>query len=162
MEIFFDVDYTILGLDGSLRPWTHEVLERLVAEGHRIHVWSGNGERSSDVERHGLGQLVTACYRKPLSNYHASLEELGVPAVPDFAVDDTAEVAAAFGGVWVVAYAAGTPSDYLPRDRDEEMLRVHRVVREYVETGTSSDPRFCARGASVPLFYRSSHGRGGG
>ena len=24
MEIFFDVDYTILGLDGSLRPWTRE------------------------------------------------------------------------------------------------------------------------------------------
>ena len=30
LDIFFDVDYTILGLDGSLRPWTREVFERLV------------------------------------------------------------------------------------------------------------------------------------
>ena len=30
MNIFFDVDYTILGLDYSLRPRTREVFERLL------------------------------------------------------------------------------------------------------------------------------------
>ena len=149
MEIFFDVDYTILGLDGSLRPWTRDVFEWLVGEGHRIHIWSGHGIRSAEIEQHGLEHLVTGYYHKPLANHHESLEGLGVPLVPDFTVDDTPEVAAAFGGVWVAAYAAGTPSDYLPREHDREMLRVYEVVREYLSTGTSRDPRFYAKGSKA-------------
>ena len=43
MNIFFDVDYTILGLDNSLRPETKEVFQRLVDEGHLVYIWSGRG-----------------------------------------------------------------------------------------------------------------------
>lgn len=149
LEIFFDVDYTILGLDGSLRPWTREVFERLVGDGHRLHIWSGAGDRSSVVREHSLEHLVEACYHKPLADHEAALTRLGVPLMPDFVVDDSAEIPAAFGGVLVAAYTAGTPSDYLPREHDEELLRAYEVVREFAATGTSADPRFCAKGSRV-------------
>ena len=149
MEIFFDVDYTILGLDGSLRPWTREVFEALLGDGHRVHIWSGGGIRSADIARHDLDHLVEACYRKPLANHEAALVELGVPLVPDFVVDDSAEIPAVFGGVLVAAYTAGTPSDYLPRERDQELLRAYEVVREFAATGTSADRRFRPKGSRV-------------
>ena len=149
LEIFFDVDYTILGLDGSLRPWTREVFERLVDDGHRVHVWSGGGDRSAVVHEHGLVHLVEACYQKPLADHEAALERLGVPLVPDFVVDDHSEIPAVFGGAFVAAYTAGTPSDYLPRERDEELLRAYEIVREFATTGTSADPRFRAKGSRV-------------
>ncbi|HEY3059716.1 MAG TPA: HAD hydrolase family protein [Chloroflexota bacterium] len=41
MNIFFDVDETILGYDGSLRPLVRETFKVLVDEGHRIYIWSG-------------------------------------------------------------------------------------------------------------------------
>ena len=37
MKIFFDVDYTILGLDDSLRPGTIETLTQLKEEGNEIY-----------------------------------------------------------------------------------------------------------------------------
>ena len=43
MKIFFDVDYTILGLDDTLRPNTKETFQRLLDDGHEIHIWSGMG-----------------------------------------------------------------------------------------------------------------------
>ena len=147
LEIFFDVDYTILGLDGSLRPWTREVFERLVDDGHRLHIWSGGGDRSSVVNEHRLDHLIEACYQKPLANHEAALAELGVPLVPDFVVDDHVEIPAIFGGAVVAAYTAGTPSDYLPRERDEELLRAYEIVKDFVATGSSTDPRFCAKGS---------------
>ena len=149
LDIFFDVDYTILGLDGSLRPWTREVFERLRAEGHRVHVWSGTGDRSAVLREHGIEHLVEACYRKPLANHEAALESHGVPLTPDFVVDDHPEITAIFGGALVAAYTAGTPSDYLPRDRDEELLRACEAAREFAATGASADPRFCAKGSRV-------------
>ena len=45
MKIFFDVDYTILGLDDSLRPGTMETLQKIKDDGHEIYIWSGMGER---------------------------------------------------------------------------------------------------------------------
>ena len=94
LDIFFDVDYTILGLDGSLRPWTREVFEQLVEDGHRLHVWSGVGDRSAVLREHGLTHLVEACYQKPLANHEAALAELGVPLTPDFVIDDSPEIPA--------------------------------------------------------------------
>ena len=43
MKIFFDVDYTILGLDDSLRPGTMETLQKIKDDGHEIYIWSGMG-----------------------------------------------------------------------------------------------------------------------
>ena len=145
MNIFFDVDYTILGMDDTLRPQTREVFQRLVADGHRIYIWSGHGIRWGDIRRHGLADLVVECYEKPLRDYEKALPELGVPLVPDFAVDDYPEVPSAFGGVWVPPY-------YFARYSDQEMERVYRIVQEYTATGTSSDKQFRPRGYKIPLF----------
>ena len=53
LNIFFDVDYTILGLDNSLRPGTREVFQKMVDDGHHAHVWSGMGERWEVVATFG-------------------------------------------------------------------------------------------------------------
>ncbi|HET6318626.1 MAG TPA: hypothetical protein VFG86_19395, partial [Chloroflexota bacterium] len=69
MNIFFDVDETILGYDGSLRPLVHQTFEILVAEGHRIYIWSGvrtaDTVRAEVVQRHALETYVTDCFQKP-------------------------------------------------------------------------------------------------
>ena len=41
MNIYFDVDYTLIAMDGSLRPGTTEVFESLLEDGHFIYIWSG-------------------------------------------------------------------------------------------------------------------------
>ena len=65
MKIFFDVDYTILGLDDSLRPGTTETFQKLIDDGHEIYIWSGMGERWEVIEKHGLGPYVSGVYEKP-------------------------------------------------------------------------------------------------
>ena len=92
MNIFFDVDYTILGLDNSLRPDTKEIFQRLVDEGHLVYIWSGQGERWEVVRKFGLEPLVSGVYEKPLSDFFNRLGGLGVPVVPDFVIDDYPEV----------------------------------------------------------------------
>ncbi len=145
MKIFFDVDYTILGLDDSLRPRTKETLERLKNEGHELYLWSGMGERWEVVEKHELTPLVSGVYEKPTHHFHERLEELGVPFEPDFVIDDYPEVVAAFGGVWVPPY-------FFKRSFDEEMNRIYRIVNDFVHTGTSEDRQYRAKGSIVPLF----------
>ena len=145
MNIFFDVDYTILGLDNSLRPDTREVFQRLVDEGHLVYIWSGQGERWEVVRKFQLEPLISGVYEKPLHNHHERLEGLGVPLVPDFVIDDYPEVAAAFGGVWVRPYFfKGSP--------DQEMERVYSIIKDFACTGTSEDSRYRAKGTQVPLF----------
>ena len=114
-----------------------------------MHVWSGAGDRSALLREHGLEHLVEACYHKPLTDHEAALERLGVPLTPDFVIDDSPEIPAVFGGALVAAYTAGTPSDYFPRDRDEELLRACEAAREFAATGASADPRYCAKGSRV-------------
>src|ERR1700704_724499 len=77
MHIFFDVDYTILGRDYTLRPGTHDVFTRLREDGHQVYVWSGEGERWGVVRKHGLEELVDGVYGKPLHDYEARLGEFG-------------------------------------------------------------------------------------
>ena len=59
MNIYFDVDYTLIAMDGSLRPGTTEVFEGLIADGHLIYIWSGVGMRTDDIERLGLSGFVS-------------------------------------------------------------------------------------------------------
>ena len=101
------------------------------------------------LREHGLEHLVEACYHKPLTDHEAALERLGVPLTPDFVIDDSPEIPAVFGGALVAAYTAGTPSDYFPRERDEELLRACEAAREFAATGASADPRYCAKGSRV-------------
>ena len=145
MKIFFDVDYTILGLDDTLRPGTLDTLTKLKNDDHEIYIWSGMGQRWEVVEKHELGPLVSGVYEKPTHHFHERLQELGVPFEPEFVIDDYPEVVAAFGGVWVPPY-------FFSRTVDQEMDRVYRIVGEFVLTGTSEDRQYRAKGSSVPLF----------
>ena len=145
MKIFFDVDYTILGLDDSLRPGTMETLTQLKEEGNEIYIWSGMGERWEVVEKHNLTHLISGVYEKPTHHFHERLEELGVPFEPEFVIDDYPEVVSAFGGVWVPPY-------FFKRSFDQEMDRIYRIVRDFIATGTSEDKQYRAKGSTVPLF----------
>ena len=145
MKIFFDVDYTILGLDDTLRPGTMETLEQLKEEGHEIYIWSGMGQRWEVVKKHNLTPLVSGVYEKPTHHFHERLDELGVPFEPEFVIDDYPEVVAAFGGVWVPPY-------FFKRNFDQEMERIYRIVQDFIITGTSEDRQYRAKGTTVPLF----------
>ncbi len=138
MNIFFDTDYTWLGVDDTLRPGTREVMQRLTEEGHTIYVWSGVGIRWPEVRRHKLDPFVTDCFVKPLDNFIEALEELGLPVKPDLVIDDFPEVPTALGGIWVRPYFFYTAVD-------NEMERVYRIITEYARDGRSTDPRFRSR-----------------
>ena len=124
MNVFFDVDYTLISDDGSLRPHVKEVFTQIKAAGHKLYIWSGVGIRWEVVRRHNLEGFIETCYLKPLSNYRDALIELGVDVMPDFAVDDHAGVIMAFGGVVVRPY-------YTPKPDDKEMLRVFEALTVY-------------------------------
>ncbi len=144
MNIFFDVDQTILGMDNSLRPGVLETMTTLNESGHRVYVWSGMGIRRETVRRHGLEELVSGLYQKPLYDYQERLEELQVPFAPDFVVDDDPQLVSAFGGFWVRPY-------YKQGDDDGAMSRVLASIEAFAESGQSSDPHFRARGDLRPL-----------
>ena len=145
MKIFFDVDYTILGLDNTLRPGTLETIQQLRDDSHEVYIWSGMGERWEVVKKHELTPLVSGVYEKPTHHFHERLEELGVPFEPEFVIDDYPEVVAAFGGVWVPPY-------FFKRTSDQEMDRVYRIVCDFVRDGASTDKQYRAKGTPLPLF----------
>jgi hypothetical protein len=126
MNIFFDVDETILGYDGSLRPLVQQVFQVLVEQGHRIYVWSGvrtaGVVRSEVVERYGLEAFVTDCFRKPLFDYREQWLRTGISVQPDFCVDDYPDIVEAFGGVLIKPY---------PRARDDaDLNRVYEAIQK--------------------------------
>lgn len=124
MNVFFDVDYTLITWDYRLRPHVKDVFARLRAEGHTIYIWSGMGLRWEVVERFALHDLIETCYAKPLYDHHARLPELGVPLVPDYVIDDHIEIVEAFGGYHI-------PPPGTPLDADDEMLRVEEAIRAH-------------------------------
>lgn len=119
MNIFFDVDETILGYDGSLRPLVKTLFENLVGEGHKVFVWSGirtsDTVRAEVVERHGLQAYVSACYQKPLFDYREQWQRTGNEVQVDFCVDDYPEIVDAFGGILVKPYYREMPDSDLDR-----------------------------------------------
>jgi hypothetical protein len=127
MNIFFDVDATILGgFDGSLRPGVVELFERLRAEGHTIYIWSGVGLRWDDIDRHNLRPLIETCFHKPRYDHHEQMVALGVTVQPDFVIDDHAEVVQAFGGITCYPF-------YYFDERDRDMERVYLAIQRAVE-----------------------------
>ena len=54
MQLFFDVDYTLIAYNGSLRPLVHKVFGDLKSDGHDIYIWSGMGLRNKEVEELSL------------------------------------------------------------------------------------------------------------
>jgi hypothetical protein len=125
MNIFFDVDQTILGQDGSLRPLVEEIFQRLVEDGHRIFVWSGvrtaDVVRAEVVERHALTAYVTDCFRKPVFDYRQQWLRWGSDVQPDFCVDDYPDIVEAFGGVLV--------KPYLSARADADLERVYQAIK---------------------------------
>ena len=59
LNIYFDCDYTILAMDGSLRPRTREVFSNLIEDEHKVFIWSGVGLRTKDMERLNLMDLIS-------------------------------------------------------------------------------------------------------
>ena len=145
MNIFFDVDYTILGMEDSLRPGTKETFQKLIDDGHLVYIWSGLGPRWEVVRKHKLEKFASGVYEKPTERFMERLVELEVPLVPDFVIDDYPEVVAAFGGVWVPPY-------FFKRSGDDQMERIYKIIKEFERKGHSSDRQFRAKGSVVPLF----------
>jgi FMN phosphatase YigB (HAD superfamily) len=123
VNIFFDVDDTLITWDVKLRPHVHDVFEQLLRDGHTLYLWSGYGPRWEVVRRFNFHDHITNCFYKPLHDHHARLAELGVPFVPDFVVDDHPEIVQAFRGTLV--FPAGEPFR-----EDREMLRVYEEITQ--------------------------------
>lgn len=131
MNIFFDVDDTLITWDVKLRPHVADVFTRLREDGHILYLWSGYGPRWEVVKRFDLHEHVIDCFWKPLYDHHARLEELGVPFVPDYVVDDHPDIITAFGGSVIKAAS----STYF---QDQEMWRVYEDIVRFVEAQTLS------------------------
>lgn len=126
MNIFFDVDDTLITWDVKLRPHVADVFAKLREDGHIIYLWSGYGPRWEVVKRFDLHEHIIDCFWKPLYDHHARLEELGVPFVPDYVVDDHPDIITAFGGSVIKAAS----STYF---QDDEMWRVYEDICRFVE-----------------------------
>lgn len=129
MNIFFDMDYTILSATGRLRPNVVETFSQLRADGHSLYIWSGIGVRTAEVRDLGLLPLVQGVYEKPVQDYQRMLEGMlrrgELPTSPDFVVDDYPEVVSALGGVSVRPYVNDDPDD-------TEMARVYEAIHRRV------------------------------
>ena len=132
-NLYFDMDNTLIGDRGQLRPLVTEVLGRLHVEGHALYVWSGVGIRWKEVHAHSLQDWVRDCFHKPLDGATQDACEHD----PDLIIDDIPAIVEEYGGIVVRPY-------YLDNPRDREMERVYRIIRELQRTGTSGDPAFRA------------------
>ena len=140
MNIFFDVDDTLVTWDFRLRPQVREVLQRLRDDGHQIYVWSGRGKRWEVVLRYALSDLIVTCHEKPLADHHAKLAELGVDVWPDFGIDDHYAVVHAFGGYWICPPRR-------PLEQDRELWRAYDAVNRFLTERAAgvAHERFIAR-----------------
>jgi len=125
MNIFFDVDSTLITWDVRLRPGVHENFQQLRDDGHVIYLWSGMGPRWEVVRRFDLHEHVTDCFTKPLYDHHARMDELGVTIRPDYVIDDHREIIDAFPGYHI-------PEPRYPLDSDREMWNVYEDIVAFV------------------------------
>ena len=125
MNIFFDVDYTLITWDVKLRPGVREVFEQLRSEGHVIYLWSGVGPRWEIVRRFELHEHITDCFWKPLYDHHSRMIELGVTVFPDYVIDDHQEIVDAFVGTTIKEPA-------MPLHTDTELWRVYDTIQAFV------------------------------
>ena len=134
LDIFIDVDYTLIAANGSLRPNARELFLRLREAGHRPWVWSGMGIRKEEMVRHGMDGCVAGYLVKPLDDYLKTLRRL---EPEDLIVDDHSEIVEAFGGVTVRPY-------FFTDTDDRELRRAADALLQYAETGECADPAFRA------------------
>jgi FMN phosphatase YigB (HAD superfamily) len=140
MNIFFDVDDTLVTWDFRLRPHVREVFAALRTDGHHLYVWSGRGKRWDVVLHYGLRELIVTCHEKPLADHHRQLAALGVDVWPDFVVDDHYAVVHAFGGYWIA------PPRH-PFDQDDQLWRAYDAVHAFLRARAAGplDAPFIAR-----------------
>ena len=138
MNIYFDVDYTLMAMDGSLRPHTKDIFERLIGDNHRIYIWSGVGDRSRDVDRHDLSGYVSGVFVKPIADFEIGIKRFEVKPRPDFVIDDHQEIVEYFGGVHIEPY-------YFRSSDDEHMSLLYEAIAEFVIFGKSSHRGFKQR-----------------
>ena len=112
MNVFFDVQGTLLTMEEAPRPRAREAFLMLKDQGHDLYLWSsgGAGYAAKAAELLGVADLVSGC-----------LDKRQEPDVPvEFAVDDDEAVDEAQGGYLIAAFD-GDPWD-------EELLRAAEAV----------------------------------
>ena len=139
LNVFFDVDYTLIMADGRLRNHTEEVFIRIKEAGHALYIWSGVGIRRFDMRLHGLDGYVDDYFVKPLYRYRERLDELEVTVFPDYVIDDHVQV--------VEAFDAGYHIPDIARRDDRELLNILEEIealaegRDHLEVRRARDGR---------------------
>ena len=135
LNVFFDVDFTILSIEGDLRNGTREAFTKLVADGHRVFIWSGVGMRTDEIHANGLHDLVSGIYVKPIEDFEAGLRQFEVNVHPDLVVDDMWPIVNNFGGIHCMPF-------YYPSETDREMELIYQLIDEYARVGHANHPSF--------------------
>ena len=135
LNIYFDCDYTILAMDGSLRPRTREVFSKLIEDGHKVFIWSGVGIRTKDMERLDLTELISGIFVKPITEFEDGLDRFDVHPRPDLVIDDHREIVEAFGGIHIEPY-------YFRAAEDGQMDDIYQSITDFSETGKSTHRGF--------------------
>ena len=135
MNIFFDVDYTLMAMDGTLRPHTKDIFKQLIIDSHKIFIWSGVGDRTSDVNRHGLSEYVSGVFVKPIADFEIGLKRFKVLPRPDFVIDDHREIVEYFGGVHIEPF-------YFRSSDDGHMNLLYEAISSFVSSGDSDHRGF--------------------
>jgi FMN phosphatase YigB (HAD superfamily) len=124
LNVFFDVDNTLIMWDGKLRNHAHDVFTQLREDGHTIYIWSGVGIRRWDMRRHKLDEFVADYFLKPLEDHHERLKTYDVHVFPDYVIDDHKSVVDAFYGYHIPDMAG--PDDC-------ELLEVLEAITVYAQ-----------------------------
>lgn len=119
-NIFFDTDFTLVGTDGSLRPYVREVFQALNDHGFTVYMWSGARVPWDIVTVWELGHLVRHCYFKPIDDPRREVYTLQIPW-PHYCIDDNTGPIEAFGGYVV-------PPFLYPDAPDDHLLRAYRDI----------------------------------
>ena len=135
LNIYFDCDYTILAMDGSLRPRTREVFSNLIEDEHKVFIWSGVGLRIKDMERLNLMDLISGIFVKPIAEFEDGLDRFSVSPRPDFVIDDHREIVEFFGGVHIEPY-------YFRASEDGQMDDLYQCIADFSQTGNSTHRGF--------------------
>lgn len=135
VNIFVDVDYTLVSANGSLRPHAREFFAQLHSAGHQTYVWSGMGIRDREIGQYGLGKWISGYFVKPLENFESEMRRAKLPVWPDLVVDDHQEIVQALGGIAVRPY-------FFADERDRELSRAASALLEYASRGSCEDPAF--------------------
>lgn len=123
LNVFFDVDNTIVLWNGRLRNHTREVFEHLHESGHKIYIWSGVGIRRWDMNHHDLAEFVEDYFVKPLDRYRErAYNEFNVHVPIHYVIDDHKGV--------VEAFDEGYHCSDSPKDDDREMLDILARIEE--------------------------------